>query len=264
MKSYPTLLERRYLKTFRCHLLIIVQTKKMKEKSDQTPGRTPSLLTEGGREGTVETVSILRDLDPRSARLEVSSQPRNMFVIPVAVFLLIVGGALYGAYSSSELSDEPVRVASVPERSPPGGAPEAVVAASQPVPQESKPTEQVADAQPSAGNATGSALIVTSPKTVTEEQHHESGNPLVALAESTNDAPPVAPSVPVKHKPIKTSAKVSKHSRRQSHSVAQAGKAGKPGASTKAGNSSDRQPGKAEEPVSPRDVDIITAIVKDK
>ena len=71
----------------------------MEHNLDRSSGGAPSLLLDGGQGRLTETPSILRDLDPRAARLDApSGYSLRSAVLVVAV--LVIGGAAWAGYGA--------------------------------------------------------------------------------------------------------------------------------------------------------------------
>jgi hypothetical protein len=177
-------------------------------------------------------------------------------------------------YSASEGGDVPVRVSSMPEKPSSPVVPEVVAAPPTTIAQQPVPAEMVADASPTASkNGTGPALILTPSTALAAKPSAGSDNPLGSLAEAKNVAPATSAVrlLPVKVKASTDPEKAASHPKKEVTTTrsglrpVQASKADKSGASLgSASSTSGRHLTQAEGNVNQRDVDIITAIVKEK
>lgn len=161
----------------------------MTTNADNIPGQAPSLLPTGTQGGSSETVSILRDLDPRLVKFGASPSLPYRTILLVAVSLAI-GVALLSGYLYSAAREEG------PGASAASAADTPFVAAAREVSVPVSPT--VAVSSEIASNAPQEsqrpAIILAHPDTGESGTERPKANPLSIQAEGNAGQPPASSS----------------------------------------------------------------------
>ncbi len=249
--------------------------------------KVPSLTSPAGKEEKSKNVSILQDLNPNAAKIQTSPVSGKKLLLP-AMALLAAGGALFFWFSPDRSRDAVPFVATETQETPAQPLPKQDAMAAAPT-APGNVTEQVAkaEAKPESRAGSGPAIILSTAQPDSKESTSAQANPLKTLTEETAAVPAEKKSAAlpetVKPKQVHATAKVQpkKLSHPQNHHVLADAK--KPAKTSKTADKTNKADalaskphlsktasttGKAQPPhdqtISQRDIDIITAIVKDK